>query len=283
MRYRFAAAVVVPLLAGSAFAADEPAATGAPTPLLPPALTEPLPPPPAEQAAPAAPAVPPAVPEVPPAPPVAVPPAPPAAVAPPPPPAPPVSAPEAPPAAKAAAPLVEPPALTAMLPLWAAGILVAAGGLVAGLVGVGLAGWHRRRELAERRRAAAATLALELETRRQAFDAVPVPPNAEAGVSFVSTVLALANLDGGWRAVQGALYTLPEKYAAQVASHYATVHHVANFIKGQSLAAAVRMMQANRIGGYPAPDAGLMREAHVELVAAFRNIDKIVQGLRSIS
>lgn len=283
MRYRFAAAVVVPLLAGSAFAADEPAATGAPTPLLPPALTEPLPQPPAEPAAPTVPTVPPAVPEVPQAPPVAVPPAPPAAVAPPPPPAPPVSAPEAPPAAKAAAPLGEPPVLTAMLPLWAAGILVAAGGLVAGLVGVGLAGWHRRRELAERRRAAATTLALELETRRQAFDAVPVPPNAEAGVSFVSTVLALANLDGGWRAVQGALYTLPEKYAAQVASHYATVHHVADFIKGQSLAAAVRMMQANRIGGYPAPDAGLMREAHVELVAAFRNIDKIVQGLRSIS
>jgi hypothetical protein len=273
MRYSFAAtAVAVLLLAGPAFAADEQAATGAPTPLLPPALTEPLQPMAAEPAVPAA------APESPSAPPAVVtppPPAPPVSV-----PAPPASVPEPPAAAKAT--LVEPAPAPVMLPLWAAGIFVAAGGLVAGGIGVGLAGWHRRRDLAERRRAVAATLALELETRRQAFDAVPVPPNAEAGVSFVSTVLALANLDGGWRSAQGALYTLPEKYAAQVASHYATVHHVADFIKGQSLAAAVRMMQANRIGGYPAPDAGLMREAHVELVAAFRGVDKMVQGLRSI-
>jgi hypothetical protein len=273
MRHSFAAASVVLLLAAPAMAADEPVATGAPTPLLPPALTQPLPPPPAEQAQPQV-----AVPETPPA-------APPAAVPPPPV----VAAPEPVPTpvpAPAPAPVAEPRPMAAPspegLPLWAAGAFVAAGGVVAGLVGMLLAGWHLRRDQAERRRAAASTLALELETRRMAFDAVPVPPNAEAGVSFVSAVLALANLDGGWRAMQGSLYTLPEKYAAQVASHYATVHHIADFIKGQSLAAAVRMMQANRLGGYPAPDAGLMREAHVELVAAFRGVDKIVQGLRSV-
>jgi len=58
---------------------------------------------------------------------------------------------------------------------------------------------------------------------------------------------------------------------------------VAKFIKGQSFAAGLRMLQANRIGGHPCPDAGIMREAHVELAAAFRGLDKIVLGLKSVS
>ena len=114
-----------------------------------------------------------------------------------------------------------------------------------------------------------------------AFEAVPVPPNAEAGVSFVSAVIALAQLDYGWRAVQGSLHLLPEKLAGHLSVHYAAVHHVANFVKGQSFAAALRMLQANRIGGHPCPDPAAMREAHVELAAAFRGVDKIIQGLKS--
>lgn len=177
----------------------------------------------------------------------------------------------------------EPGAMPLLIQAGAAALLIAAGALVAGLVGIAVANSGRRREEALRRKSAAATLVIELEARIQAFEAVPVPPNAEAGVSFVSAVIALADLDYGWRAVQASLYLLPERQAGHLAVHYAAVHHVAKFIKGQSLAAGLRMMQANRIGGHPCPDAGTMREAHVELAAAFRGLDKIVLGLKSVS
>lgn len=164
-----------------------------------------------------------------------------------------------------------------------AALMIAIGAMVAGLVGIAAANSGRRRDEALRRKSAAATLVIELEARIQAFEAVPVPPNADAGVSFVSATVALADLDYGWRAVQGTLYLLPERLAGHLAVHYAAVHHVAKFIKGQSFAAGLRMLQANRIGGHPCPDAGIMREAHVELAAAFRGLDKIVMGLKSVS
>ena len=81
--------------------------------------------------------------------------------------------------------------------------------------------------------------------------------------------------------MQTSLHLLPEKAAGHLSIHYAAVHHVANFVKGQSFAAALRMLQANRIGGHPCPDPAAMREAHVELAAAFRGVDKIIQGLKS--
>jgi hypothetical protein len=180
-----------------------------------------------------------------------------------------------------------PPAGPGLLPLMAEGgaaaLLVALGGLVAGLVGSAASASARRRDELARRKAAAATLVIELEARVQAFEAVPVPPNVEAGVSFVSAVVALSELDYGWRSAQGTLHLLPERLAGHLAVHYAAVHHVAKFIKGQSFAAGLRMLQANRIGGHPCPDAGTMREAHVELAAAFRGLDKIVMGLKSLS
>lgn len=167
------------------------------------------------------------------------------------------------------------------LPAWALGILVLLGAFLAALFGIFTALLMRRAETTARRRAVATTLATELETRNLAFEAVPLPPNVEAGVSFVSSVTSLANIDAGFRSVQGNLHLLPEKLAAHVSVHYAAVQRVSDFVKGQSLAAAVRMLQANRIGGYPCPDAGAMREAHVELGAAFRGLDKLVQMLRS--
>lgn len=205
----------------------------------------------------------------------------------------PAPAPVAAPAPLPAAPMPPPPppaAVTAesgmpalLLQAGVAALMIVIGALVAGLVGNATAAAGRRREEAIRRKSAAATLVIELEARIQAFEAVPVPPNADAGVSFVSATVALADLDYGWKAVQGALYLLPERLAGHLAVHYAAVHHVAKFIKGQSFAAGLRMLQANRIGGHPCPDAGIMREAHVELAAAFRGVDKIVMGLKSIS
>ncbi|CUW38939.1 conserved exported protein of unknown function [Magnetospirillum sp. XM-1] len=186
----------------------------------------------------------------------------------------------APPAVPAQA---EPGPFPMLIQAGVAALMIAVGALLAGLVGIATANSSRRRDEALRRKSAAATLVIELEARIQAFEAVPVPPNAEAGVSFVSAVIALADLDYGWKAVQGALYLLPERLAGHLAVHYAAVHHVAKFIKGQSLAAGLRMMQANRIGGHPCPDAGTMRESHVELAAAFRGLDKIVMGLKSVS
>ncbi|MGE5503544.1 MAG: hypothetical protein ACM31L_03890 [Actinomycetota bacterium] len=261
----------------------EPPATGAPLPLVPaaPTLSQPLPP--AVPLVPSPPLVP-ATPE--PAPPVAAPQPAPAPV--PPAPAPVAEQPPAPPPpavqppAPAPAPAEVTPVQQPQIPLWLIAVLVASGGAMAGLIGALLAAWQRRLDVAERRRAAAAVIALELETRRQAFEAVPVPPNAEAGVSFVSAVTALAGLDGGWRAMQGSAHLLPEKIAVHLAAHYAAVHHVADFVKGQSMAAAVRMLQANRIGGHPTPDAGMMRECHVELASAFRGVDKMVQSLRAL-
>lgn len=194
-----------------------------------------------------------------------------------------------PPAARVAAeppappPAAEPaqPILVPGLPSWALGVLVLFGAFLAAIFGILTALMMRRAENTGRRRAVAATLATELETRRLAFEAVPLPPNVEAGVSFVSSVTSLANIDAGFRSAQGNLHLLPEKLAAHVSVHYAAVQRVSDFVKGQSLAAAVRMLQANRIGGHPCPDAGTMREAHVELTAAFRGVDKLAQMLRS--
>ena len=169
------------------------------------------------------------------------------------------------------------------LPPWLLPVLVLAGAFLATLFGILTALSMRRAEIGARRRAVAATLATELETRRQAYEAVPLPPNVEAGVSFVSTVTSLAGFDAGFRSTQGALHLLPEKLAAHVSVHYAAVQRVSDFVKGQSLAAAVRMLQANRLGGHPCPDAGTMREAHTELGAAFRGLDKLVQTLRTLS
>ena len=173
------------------------------------------------------------------------------------------------------------PLSTATLGLIGA-VLLVVGAALAGLIGSLTVGMIHGRETRRRRHSVAVTLAVELEARRQAFEAVPVPPNAEAGVSFVSAVTALAGLDHGWRAMQSSLNLLPEKLAGHLAVHYAAVHHVANFVKGQSIAAGLRMLQANRMGGHPCPDAAVMREAHVELAAAFRGVDKIVQGLKTV-
>lgn len=165
---------------------------------------------------------------------------------------------------------------------WLQALMLLVGALIAGLIGMAVAVTLQGRDLSRRRRAIAATLAIELEARRQAFAAVPSPPNAEAGVSFVSAVAALADFDCGWRSAQGSLYLLPDKLAGHLSVHYGAVHHVAAFVKGQSFAAALRMLQANRIGGHPCPDAGAMREAHVELAAAFRGVDKLLLGLKSL-
>lgn len=207
-------------------------------------------------------------------------PAPAPAVSAPPPPAEPAPAPAAP--APAVAPTAEVPPPPAALPGWALGVLVLAGAFLAALFGILTALTLRRSEAKARRRAVAATLATELETRRLAFEAVPLPPNVEAGVSFVSSVTSLAGIDAGFRAMQGNLHLLPEKLAAHVSVHYAAVQRVSDFVKGQSLAAAVRMLQANRLGGHPCPDAGAMREAHVELAAAFRGVDKLTQMLQRL-
>lgn len=169
------------------------------------------------------------------------------------------------------------------LPVWAAALMVLLGGLTAAFTGVGGALWMRRMENRCRLRSVAATLATELETRRTAFEAVPVPPNVDAGVSFVSSVTALARIEAGFHSVQGSIHLLPEKLAVNISIHYAAVHRVADFVKGQSMAAAVRMLQANRIGGHPSPDAGSMRESHVELAAAFRGMDKLIMALRGLA
>lgn len=202
------------------------------------------------------------------------------AVAPPPPPPPPPRAAEilpSPPTPEAA----PAPAPTG-LPTWALGVLVLFGAFLAAMFGILTALMMRRAEATARRRSVAATLATELDTRRQAYEAVPLPPNVEAGVSFVSSVTSLAGIEAGFRSVQGNLHLLPEKLAAHVSVHYAAVQRVSDFVKGQSMAAAVRMLQANRLGGHPCPDAGAMREAHVELGAAFRGVDKLVQMLRGL-
>lgn len=199
------------------------------------------------------------------------------------PPAPAVVAPQPPPAAppvqaQTPVPTVAP---DADLPTWALAALVLLGAFLAALFGIVTALLMRRAEATGRRRAVAATLATELETRRLAFEAVPLPPNIDAGVSFVSSVTSLANIDAGFRSAQGNLHLLPAKLAAHVSVHYAAVQRVSDFVKGQSLAAAVRMLQANRIGGHPCPDAGIMRDAHEELSAAFRGVEKLVQVLRA--
>lgn len=169
-----------------------------------------------------------------------------------------------------------------LLPTWAMALLLVAGAMLAALFGLTAARSMRRAELAERRRATAACLAAELETRRLAFDAVPLPPNVDAGVSFVSAVISMAGIDCAFRTAQGSLFLLSPQLAAHISVHYAAVQRVADFVKGQSLAAAVRMLQANRLGGHPCPDAGAMREAHVELAAAFRGLDKVILSLNAL-
>ncbi|HTH16120.1 MAG TPA: hypothetical protein VL974_05660 [Magnetospirillum sp.] len=188
------------------------------------------------------------------------------------------------PAQMAAPPVTEPPPAPApraeVLPPWSLAVLVLAGAFLAALFGILTALGMRRAEQRRRRRAVAQTLATELETRHLAYESVPLPPNVDAGVSFVSSVTSLAGIDCGFRSMQGSLHLLPEKMAAHVSVHYAAVQRVSDFVKGQSLAAAVRMLQANRLGGHPCPDAGAMRDAHEELGAAFRGVDKLVQMLR---
>lgn len=169
-----------------------------------------------------------------------------------------------------------------LLPTWAMALLLVAGAMLAALFGLTAARSLHRAELAERRRATAACLAAELETRRLAFDAVPLPPNVDAGVSFVSAVISMAGIDCAFRTAQGSLFLLSPQLAAHITVHYAAVQRVADFVKGQSLAAAVRMLQANRLGGHPCPDAGAMREAHVELAAAFRGLDKVILSLNAL-
>ena len=194
---------------------------------------------------------------------------------------PPAAAAPAEPAAGAAQDL--PPAMMAVLPIGMAALFAVLGALLAGLMGAVMARALRRGELAQRRHAVAVTLAAELETRRLAFESVPLPPNVDAGVSFVSSVISLAGIDHGFRAAQGELFLLPPQLASHLSVHYAAVQRVADFVKGQSLAAAVRMMQANRLGGHPCPDAGAMRDAHVEMTAAFRGIDKLMAGLKTLA
>lgn len=160
------------------------------------------------------------------------------------------------------------------------GPLMILGAAVAAFFGILTALIVRAIDRSGQRRAVAAMLAVELETRLQAYEAVPLPPNVEAGVSFVSSVTSLAGIDAGFRAAQGQLHRLPGKLAAHVSVHYAAVQRVSDFVKGQSLAAAVRMLQANRIGGHPCPDAGIMRDAHSELGLAFRGIEKLILGLK---
>lgn len=203
----------------------------------------------------------------------------------------PIAAPAPVPMVRPAAPAPEMAAETRVpfeIPNWAIGIAVLsvaflAGSFLAGVVGAMVFKALRRSELRARRRAVATTLATELETRRLAFESVPLPPNAEAGVSFVSSVISLAGVDAGYRSAQGELFLLPPQTAANLSVHYAAVQRVADFVKGLSLAAAVRMMQANRLGGHPCPDAGAMRDAHVEMAAAFRGIDKVIAGLKNLA
>lgn len=166
-------------------------------------------------------------------------------------------------------------------PLWSLPLAAVLGALLAMLAGALTVRALRRSEQVERRRAVAASLAAELETRRLAFESVPLPPNAEAGVSFVSSVISMAGIDCAFRNAQGALFLLPPPLVANISVHYAAVQRVADFVKGQSLASAVRMLQANRLGGHPCPDSGAMREAHVELAAAFRGLDKVILSLRA--
>lgn len=180
----------------------------------------------------------------------------------------------------APSPVAETPS-SAALPVWALVGALLLGAVLAVLGGALTLRSLRRGEQAAQRRAVAASLATELDTRRLAFEAVPLPPNVDAGVSFVSSVISMAGIDCAFRAAQGQLFLFSPQLAANISVHYAAVQRVADFVKGQSMAAAVRMLQANRLGGHPCPDAGAMREAHVELAAAFRGLDKVILSLRA--
>ncbi|MBI2240221.1 MAG: hypothetical protein HYU59_05390 [Magnetospirillum gryphiswaldense] len=202
-------------------------------------------------------------------------------------PVPPVPVPHAAPAVQPPPPPMPPMAEPApvgqslSLPLWVGLLALLTGAVLALLGGALTMRGLRRGELVERRRSVAASLATELDTRRLAFESVPLPPNVDAGVSFVSSVISMAGIDCAFRAAQGQLFLFSPQLAANISVHYAAVQRVADFVKGQSMAAAVRMLQANRLGGHPCPDAGAMREAHVELDAAFRGLDKVILSLRA--
>ncbi|CAA7614230.1 hypothetical protein [Magnetospirillum sp. UT-4] len=269
------------LAAGPVLAQQPPVDLLPARPAVPPVVAEPLPPPPGapvvEEPAPTFQPIRPAEPEPAPVPvPVPVPvPAVPQVPAP---------APEA--AAPPPVPAAENPAeggSAGLGPSLASAALLVLGALLAGLFGLVGGILARRHDFARRRRAVAAALATELETRRLAFEAVPLPPNVEAGVSFVSSVVSLAGIDAGFRSAQGELFLLPGKLSGNVSVHYAAVQRVADVIKSQSFAAGLRMLQANRLGGNPCPDAGTMRDAHVELGAAFRGIDKLIGSLRNLA
>ncbi|MFD2233949.1 hypothetical protein [Phaeospirillum tilakii] len=185
----------------------------------------------------------------------------------------------------APAPVPVPPAAPAGDPLAAVWLQAAAllvGAILAGLVGLLTLLALRRQDDARRRRAVAATLAVELAARRDAFAQLVAPPNAEAGVSFVAAVLALAGFDAGWRAAQAGIGLLPPDLAGALARHYGGVAHVAGFVRGQSVAAALRMLQANRMGGHPCPDAGTMRDAHRDLAVLVGEIDPLLAELAAL-
>ena len=185
-----------------------------------------------------------------------------------------------------APPVVSPPPPRSLfdLPLGIVieGLLLLVGAVIAGLVGLFTLLAVRRHDEARRRRTIAVTLAVELEARCEAFGFVPAPPNAEAGVSFVASVLALAEFDAGWRAAQSGLDLLPPPLASALARHYGAVHHLAGFVKGQSVASALRMLQANRIGGHPCPDAGAMRDVHYQLTAIFAGVAALQVELNAL-
>ncbi len=172
-----------------------------------------------------------------------------------------------------------PPPPVFVVPLWAAGLLVALGGLLGGIGGFLALVRNGRAERAARRRSAATVLAAELAARRRAFERVPAPPNAEAGVSFVAAVSALESLSMGFTAAGDGLTLLPPALVSQAVEHYAEVRRIATFVKGQSLAAAARMLQGNRLGGTPSPDAATLRAAYIDLAGAFRGVEKLVEAL----
>lgn len=156
------------------------------------------------------------------------------------------------------------------------------GGIVAAVSGMLMVRRWRRMDEKQRQQAAAAVLAMELDARRQAFDVLPLPPGAEAGMSFVSSVIALSRMEQGFHVAMANMHLLPPRLAASVTVHYAAVQRTAAFTYSQSVSAGLRMLQANRIGGNPCPDANAMRAIHQELETAFQGLDKIIQALKAI-
>jgi hypothetical protein len=164
-------------------------------------------------------------------------------------------------------------------PLWAFALAVLLAASFAAACGVFAALRLRGLETDRRRRSVAALLTAELTLRRQAFAAIPTPASAEAGIAFVAAVLALSAAEDGFRAAQGGLDLLPARLVSPLIAHYATVRRLALILKGQSIAAGIRMMQANRIGGHPSPDPALMREIQVQLAECFQHVEALIGAL----